>query len=254
MRDVRVHSPAPLAASAVVRLAPGPSEHLLRVLRLRPGARFTVFDGTGGEYPAELEGIEGRLAVARLGAHEPVERESPLDVTLLQALLRAEKMDWVVQKATELGVRTIAPVEAGRSVVQLDDRRAQRRTERWREIAIAACEQCGRNRVPDILEPRDLSGICAAMPEGPSRAAEGESRRLRLVLAPGALRSLAAACRDTTGGAISLLIGPEGGLTDAELAAARRAEFEPVHLGPRVLRAETAALAALATLQATIDG
>jgi 16S rRNA (uracil1498-N3)-methyltransferase len=258
MRDVRVYSPEALAGDAEVMLAPGPSEHLLRVLRLRPGERFTAFDGSGGEYPAELRGVDGRRAIARLGAHVPVEREAPLDLTLVQALLRAEKMDWIVQKATELGVRRVVPVEVARSVVHLDDRRAQRRAGRWREIAIGACEQCGRNRVPEILEPAPLASALSWL------AGVAPVPSSRVVLERGASRSLAALARAAVapatgaGGAgahpsLALLIGPEGGLDPTELAAAAAAGFEAVHLGPRVLRAETAALAALATIHAAID-
>jgi 16S rRNA (uracil1498-N3)-methyltransferase len=179
----------------------------------------------------------------RLGAHHAIERESPLQVTLLQALARGEKMDWVLQKATELGVARIVPVATERSVVQLDGERAGRRLEHWQGIVAAACEQCGRNRLPEVLSPRSLEAACELVATSPAS--------VRLVLAPGATASLAAAASaaEAGGSEVALLIGPEGGLSDGELRLAAQVGFVAVAMGPRVLRTETASIAALGVLQ-----
>lgn len=238
MRDVRVFVAQPLEAGGVARLPAQAADHVTKVLRLRPGALLTVFDGRGGEYDAELLAAGRGTAEVRVGAHRAVECESPLQVTLLQALARGEKMDWIVQKATELGASAIVPLATERSVVQLEGGRAERRAAHWQAVAIAACEQSGRNRVPRIDPPLPLTEACAPRP----------ARRWMLV--PGAERPLAAAVAGAGSTSIELLVGPEGGLTDAELALASRSGFEAVALGPRVLRTETAGVAALAVLQA----
>jgi 16S rRNA (uracil1498-N3)-methyltransferase len=240
MREPRVFVGAPLAGCAEVTLAGQAAEHVSRVLRLRAGAALVLFDGSGGEYSAELIAT-GRDGVrARIGAWRDHDCESPLRVTLLQALARGEKMDLVVQKATELGVTRIVPVTAERSVVQLDGDRAERRVEHWRAVAVSACEQCGRNRLPQLE------------PAGPLEAALRRldaSASVRLWLEPGADTSLVAAAAGHHD--LVLLVGPEGGFSPAEGELARLAGFRAVSLGPRVLRTETAGLAALAALGAT---
>lgn len=240
MRLTRVFVPGPLSARSTITLPEAASEHLVRVLRLGAGAAFTLFDGRGGEYGAELLDAHRRGARARVNDHDPIERESPLAVTLLQSLARGEKMDWVVQKAVELGVSRIVPVHARRSVVQLEKERSRKRVAHWRAVAIGACEQCGRNRVPEIVEPAEFAGACAS-----TQAAA------RLVLAPESRvswRAIVSAAADASGG-IAILVGPEGGFEPEEIELAIRAGFVAVGLGPRVLRTETAALAALAALQ-----
>ena len=240
MRGIRVHVPGPLASGAAIALPPQAGAHVARVLRLVVGAELTLFDGRGGEWQARITGVRGKAVEATVGAHLAVERESPLQVTLLQALARGEKMDWVLQKATELGVARIVPVATERSVVQLDGERADRRIAHWQGVVAAACEQCGRNRLPEILPPARLEAACAA-----------STATLKLLLAPGATASLAAVAASATRAAngLALLIGPEGGLADAEQAVAMRAGFQPVSFGPRVLRTETASIAALGLLQ-----
>jgi 16S rRNA (uracil1498-N3)-methyltransferase len=243
MRDVRVFVPGPLAAGSVIALPDQAAEHVVRVLRLRSGAALSVFDGSGGEHAAEITEVGRRAVSARVGAHHAIERESPLQATLVQGLARGEKMDWIVQKATELGVARIVPVTTERSVVQLEGGRADKRVAHWRAVAIAACEQCGRNRVPVIDAPVALAEAAALAGAGP-----------RWMMAPGAARSL----YDHAAGLAALppphqpwlLVGPEGGLTEAEAALAARGGFVPVSLGPRVLRTETAGVAALSLLQA----
>ncbi|HET8691111.1 MAG TPA: 16S rRNA (uracil(1498)-N(3))-methyltransferase, partial [Steroidobacteraceae bacterium] len=174
---------------------------------------------------------------AEVGARQAARAESPLALTLLQGIARAERMDLVVQKATELGVAAIHPVATARSVVKVGGESGARKLEHWRGIVVAACEQCGRGRLPAVGEPRPLADALS------TPAADG----FRAVLTPGAPVALAAAARGAR--AIELLVGPEGGLEDAEVAAAVAAGFHPCSLGPRVLRSETAAIAAIAVLQ-----
>jgi 16S rRNA (uracil1498-N3)-methyltransferase len=208
------------------------------VLRLAVGAELTVFDGRGGEYPATIVESRGTVLRVRLGDHRPLERESPLEITLAQGLARGERMDWAVQKATELGVAVLAPLVTERSVVKLDVRQAAKRREHWRGVAIAACEQCGRNRLPEVLSPTAYGEWLATARAG-----------VRLLFDPTAASGL-----QTIGkvSAVTLLIGPEGGLSPAERTLAVDAGFKPVRMGPRVLRTETAAIAAVSALQALL--
>lgn len=246
MRQVRVYSGEPLAAHSEQRLSRGATEHVLRVLRMRAGEALTLFDGRGGEYPAQLLRTEKVSAVVAVGEHHAIERESPLSITLLQSLARGEKMDWIVQKATELGVARIVPVAAGRSVVRVaDDGRMDRRREHWLAVAAGACEQCGRNRLPAIEAPMDLPAALASL----------DQASLRLMLSPDAQDTLAMLARLPLAAgrplrAIAVLIGPEGGFEQDEAAAAEREGFRPARFGPRILRTETAAIAAIAALQA----
>lgn len=238
MRLTRIHVTGPLAEGAEVTLPPPGAYHAVRVLRLRPGASLVVFDGSGGEYPAEISRVDGNRVSVRLGRQMPGTPESVLRVTLIQGVSRSERMDWTLQKATELGATAIVPVLTGRSVVRLDERTAEQKCRHWRGIVIGACEQCGRNRIPDVTAPVTLRQFLA------------QSRRegMRLVLSPGAPGSLAGLA--SLPARVELLIGPEGGLDDDEIEAAHRAGFTPVRLGPRVLRTETASVVALAVLQA----
>ena len=238
MRLTRVFSDRPLGAHRELTLGASAAAHVGRVLRLGVGAELTVFDGSGGEYPATI--VESRSSVlrVRLGEHCPLERESPLAVTLAQGLARGERMDWVLQKATELGVAVVAPLITERSVVKLDARQAAKRREHWRGVMIAACEQCGRNRLPDVRAP-------APFDEWLRTAGSG----VRLLLDPTASSGLQAIGKPP---ALTLLIGPEGGLSPAERTLAIEAGFLPVRMGPRVLRTETAAIAAISALQALL--
>ncbi len=224
-----------LAAGAMVEIA-APAIRHIAALRLREGDAVTLFDGRGGEWRAQLTRIMRERASAKLLAWQDVERESPLAITLALGISSGERMDLAIQKATELGVTAICPIATERSVVRLKDERAQRRLAHWRGVAIAACEQCGRNRVPIIEPVQDLLGFV-------SRPASG----LRILLAPGAQSALRDLPRTQ---ALSILIGAEGGLSPVEYADALRSGFEPVRFGPRVLRTETAPLAVLAALQA----
>jgi 16S rRNA (uracil1498-N3)-methyltransferase len=230
----------------ILRLPPGPSAHVSKVLRLRAGALLTVFNGRGGEFEAQVLSIEREGVQVRVGAHDPIEREAPFAVSLLQCLARAERMDWIVQKATELGVTAIVPVESAHSVVRLDESGAQRRASHWEAVAISACEQCGRNRVPTLQPAVPFERACA----------DASSTAGRLMLdtqagetLTGAVRALSATALKP---ALSLLIGPEGGFSAPERASALHYGFIPCTLGPRILRAETAPLAALAAIQAVL--
>lgn len=239
MRLTRIYVPGDLAANSEIVLPAQSGEHLTRVLRLEAGAPFTVFNGQGGEYSAVLGTRSGKKVPARLGRHDTIERESPLTITLLQGVARSERMDLIVQKSTELGISRILPVLTERSVVKVDAKQRERKLEHWRSIAISACEQCGRNRVPEVSAPATLDAAIAALPQG----------GLRCLLAADGGESLAAAARGAGAGVV-LLIGPEGGLADNERRLAGANGFAAYRLGPRILRTETAGLAALAALQA----
>jgi 16S rRNA (uracil1498-N3)-methyltransferase len=227
-----------LSPGAHVELPEPVARHAVRVLRLPPGAPMVLFDGRGGEYPAHILRIERDRVLAELGAWRDVERESPLAITLVQALQAGEKMDYTIQKAVELGVRDIVPVESRRSVMRLAGERAGKRVAHWQGVVASACEQCGRNQVPIVTPLEKLENWLA-------RPAHGA---LRLMLAPDAEHSLVELPPPAT--EVQLLIGSEGGLDPQEMIAARQAGFQAVRMGPRILRTETAGLAALAAMQA----
>ena len=239
MREIRVYVDSPLAVGHRVTLSNQAMQHVTKVLRLRHGASLTVFDGRGGEYAATLQ-LEGRHASVEVGTHRPIERESPLRITLLQALARGERMDFVIQKATELGAHRIIPVAAARSVVQLDAERSDKRTSHWQAVAAAACEQSGRNTLPLIDPPQSLESALQAV----------STLGVRLLLIPevtGSLCTLASSADSAK--EVALLVGPEGGFEETEVERALETGFEGVRIGPRILRTETAGLAALAALQ-----
>ena len=240
MRDIRIFVPDLQAHSddGTVALPEQASAHVSRVLRMRTGDALTVFDGRGGEYAAEIVTIAKKEVTLRLGAHSPTERESPLAVTLIQGLARGDKMDYIIQKATELGVARIIPVATARGIVQLDDERSDRKWQHWRAVAASACEQCGRNRLPEIVPPCSLEQLWQShtLPS------------LRLLLSPHARTGIASALipRPTE---LAVLIGPEGGLDPEEESRAVAVGFRQTTLGPRVLRTETAGLAVLTAVQ-----
>lgn len=236
MNSPRFYCREPLAPGAHVELPEPVARHAVRVLRLASGAEIVLFDGRGGEYQARIERIEKERVIASVGAWEPLERESSLEITLVQALQAGEKMDYTVQKAVELGVAAIVPVESRRSVTRLAGDRAGRRVAHWQGVAASACEQCGRNQVPTVGSVERLENWLA-------RPAQGV---LRLMLAPGAAVALPELPVPQR---VQLLVGAEGGLDPSEMMAAESAGFRAVRLGPRVLRTETAGLAALAAMQ-----
>ena len=232
----RFHFPDRLPAGGEVALPDAIAHHALRVLRLRDGEAVVLFDGSGGEVEARLA-VRGKAVFAQLGEARAVERESPLRIVLVQALASGDKMDWVVQKAVELGAHAVQPVQAERSVLRLAGERADKRVAHWQQVAVAACEQCGRNRVPEI---RPLQALAPWL--GAHRDA------LNYVLAPGGAAGFADEPEPKD--VVHLLVGPEGGWSEVEIAAFDAAGCHRVRLGPRVLRTETAGLAAVAALQA----
>jgi 16S rRNA (uracil1498-N3)-methyltransferase len=237
VRITRVYVDSPLTPDSDVRLPESAAYHVARVLRLREGATITAFDGSGADFRCEILTVKGDDVRVRVGARSTGLAESPLRITLVQAVSRSERMDWTLQKATELGVRTIVPVLSARSVVRLDERQAEKKMRHWQAIVAAACEQCGRSVVPEVRVPQDLGRYLA------SSVREGQ----RLVLSPTGPASLAGLA--SVGTRVELLIGPEGGLADAELERAAASGFTPVRLGPRILRTETAGIVALTVLQ-----
>ena len=239
MRLTRVHVEGPLVSGKRLRLEGNAAGHITRVLRLRVGAALVLFDGSGGEYEASIDKAHGGEVIVAIGARADTERESALTLTLAQGVSRGERMDLVVQKATELGVSHLVPVLTERSVVRLTAQQSDRKVNHWRAIVIAACEQCGRNRPPSLAAPVALKDFLARN--------AGASAGTRLLLSPSGAATLKDVPRP--GGGVTVLIGPEGGLTDEEEQAAVAAGFTALRLGPRVLRTETAALAALALLQ-----
>ncbi len=238
MRLTRVFVDSPLVPDADLNLPDAAANHVGRVLRLREGAVIVAFDGSGHDYRCEILSVKGDDVRVRVGARASGLPESPLRITLVQAVSRGERMDWTLQKATELGVGTIVPVLSSRSVVRLDERQAGKKLRHWQAIVAGACEQCGRSRVPEIRPPQELSRFLA------SSNREGQ----RLVLSPTGPASLAGLT--SVGSRVELLIGPEGGLDDGELERAAASGYVPVQLGPRVLRTETAGIVALTVLQA----
>ena len=228
-----------LGNGSEIRLAADAAHHAGRVLRLETDSAVVLFDGRGGEFEAHITRMERGEVWVKTGGHRDIERESPLQFELVQGLSSGDRMDFTLQKAVELGVSAIQPVATERSVVKLKDERAQRRVEHWQRLVIAACEQCGRNRVPTVapvLEFREWIATLVANDD------------VRLLLAPAATVALGELPAPT--GRIVLLAGPEGGLAPAETQIALSRGFQGVRLGPRVLRTETAALAALAAMQA----
>lgn len=236
----RFHCSLPLFVGTEIRLPGAVAHHARKVLRLEIGDRVTLFDGEGGEYEGAISRYEKEAVIATISNRDPIERESPLNVTLAQAVLNAEKMDSVVQKAVELGVTRIQPLISTRGVVRLDSQRASRRVDHWRNIAIAACEQCGRNRIPEVAP-------LTAIPDWLARLQRDGADSERLLLSPRAELRLCDLSKPRH--EIVVMIGPEGGFSAEEELAAQSVGFKFLALGPRVLRTETAAPAVLAAMQ-----
>jgi 16S rRNA (uracil1498-N3)-methyltransferase len=236
MRQHRIYSSEPLRTGTRVTIAGDAAMHVTKVLRLRPGDALVVFDGSGADYEAEIETLGRDRVTVLVGAGRMLDAESPLAITLLQGVCRGQRMDTVVQKATELGVARIEPVLASRSVVRIAGDQAGRKQEHWQRIAIAAAEQSGRSRVPAVAEPRRLEEALPAL--------TAPSARYLLDPDGAALRDL-----PPPASPLVLLVGPEGGLTGEERRLAGGFGFRAVRFGPRIMRTETAPLAALAILQ-----
>jgi 16S rRNA (uracil1498-N3)-methyltransferase len=241
--SARFFADVPMAAGAALSLPEGTARHV-QVLRLQPGQAITLFNGQGGEWSATITRMGRSEVEVTLDAHRPDERETGRAVQLALGMPANERMDWLVEKATELGAASLQPLHTSRSVLRLAGERADKKQKHWQSVAVAACEQCGGNRVPPVMPVQDFSAWLKALPPaGPDTS----PLRCLLSLADGT-RPLAEVLKAVGPGApVLFLSGPEGGLSPPEDAAARIAGFVPVTLGPRVLRAETAALSALMT-------
>jgi 16S rRNA (uracil1498-N3)-methyltransferase len=239
MRLTRIYVDMPLAAGMEVALPESAAAHLSRVLRLAAGDACVLFNGDGHDHAARILASSKREMRVAVGPAVEVPRESPLRIVLLQGIARGEKMDLILQKATELGVAEVRPLSSQRSEVKLDDARAAKRLAHWRNVVVAACEQSGRARVPEVRAPVALAAVLDALPAG----------GLRLILDPdGALRFTSLAFdRDSP---VLLAVGPEGGWSSLDRQQLQAAGFQGLRLGPRILRTETAGLAAIAALQA----
>ncbi len=238
MSAPRFYCPPPLPSGKSFELPASAAHHASRVLRLRTGDPVQVFDGTGNALDATINEIGAKRVV--LGNLQTcwAQPETGLRIVLAQALCSSEKMDWIVQKATELGVSEIVPVQSQRSVAKLTGSRADKRAEHWRSVAISACEQCGRNDLPEIHPPQPLDAWLAAM---------RTSKLGKFILLPGGAAQLHSHKKPEAG--VALLIGPEGGFTPDESNVAQQMGFAPILLGPRILRTETAAIAGISALQ-----
>ncbi len=226
---------APTDVGKTITLPDAAAHHATRVVRLAAGDTLTLFNGAGGEYRATLVTVDRKAVMARLDAFDPVGRESPLAVTLAQAVAANDAMDYAIRKAVELGVSAIAPLVTERSAPLPRGERADKRLDHWRQVVVAACEQCGRNRVPEVAPAQPLGEWLAAW------------HGTGVVLAPDGATTLAKLPAPT--GPLALLVGPEGGLGAREIAVVTARGFAPLRLGPRILRTETAGVAALALLQ-----
>lgn len=239
MRLVRLFTDQPLTLHERIVLSDQAARHAVRVLRLRSGQEMTLFNGDGTDYQARLVGIDRQQAVAHVYNAHALDTESPLSVTLVQGVARGEKMDWVVQKATELGVARVVPILTERTEVRLDASRSEKRLQHWQAVAASACEQCDRARLPRIDPVRPLDEwLGMPLPENP----------LRLALLPQADVDVRQLTVPASG--VVLVVGPEGGLGPRDMELLHNHAFAGLRLGPRVLRTETAGLAAMAALQA----
>jgi len=241
MRLTRIHVDAALAPGARVVLPEAAATHLVRVLRLQPGDACVLFNGDGHDYDARIAAIGKRGAEAEVAAARPVDNESPLRITLLQGIARGEKMDWILQKATELGIAAVLPVASERSEVKLDAARADKRLAHWRSVVVSACEQSGRARVPEVAPPQALA---PALARGEPMNGLPMPGYLLDPFADRAIAGLPAALRECT-----LAVGPEGGWSPRDREHLLAAGFVGLRLGPRILRTETAGIAAIAALQ-----
>lgn len=237
MRLTRLYVEAPLAPGAEIALPEAAAGHLVRVLRLGVGDPCVLFNGDGHDYSAMVSSVSKREARVRVGAATEIRRESTLRIVLLQGIARGEKMDLILQKATELGVSEVRPLESQRSEVRLDEARALKRLAHWRNVVASACGQCGRAVVPDVSPPAPLSAVLEALPDGGTR----------LILDPMGDCALPTLQID---GMVVLAVGPEGGWSPLDRDQLTAAGFRGLRLGPRILRTETAGLAAIAALQA----
>ena len=249
MAPPRFYCPGKLAAGQVIELPVNVAHHASRVLRLKQGDSIILFNGNGGEFQAAIGNIGKNGAAAAIEKYLDIERESALVITLAQAVCASEKMDWLVQKAVELGVSSIQPLDTKLSVVRLSGERAEKRIKHWQQVVISACEQCGRNRIPQVLPLISLVDWLGTQINEWKNLSDGTLSNLRFLLSPTAKKGLRDFPEVSTIPALTLLVGPEGGLTSEEETAALISGFISLRLGKRILRTETAALAAVAAMQ-----
>ncbi|PKO45850.1 MAG: 16S rRNA (uracil(1498)-N(3))-methyltransferase [Betaproteobacteria bacterium HGW-Betaproteobacteria-22] len=238
MANLRFYSNAPLTPGENIVFSESAAAHAARALRLEVGDKVTVFNGDGLDYACTLSVVKKNHVQATIGQATAVHNESPLDITLLQAISSGDRMDFTIQKSVELGVKKIQPIISQRSVVKLSSERAEKRTEHWQNIAISACEQSARAVVPEVLAPVSLDNWLGKNPA---------EKTTRILLNPAGAKKLTALTLEST--EIQLLIGAEGGLSESEITLAATHGFQSILLGPRILRTETAALAAISAIQ-----
>ncbi|MFY7697994.1 MAG: 16S rRNA (uracil(1498)-N(3))-methyltransferase [Legionella sp.] len=237
MKLIRIYQPGHYQVGQLVELSASAAQHVGTVLRMQQHDQFVLFSGSNQEYLSVITDIQKKKVIVKIVAANTIDRESSLKIHLAQAISKGERMELVIQKTVELGVSSVTPIISARCVVKLDCERLEKKRLQWQAIAIAACEQSGRNCVPEILAPMSIDDYLRQC-----------SQRLKFILYPGASKSW----RDypVEEQELALLIGPEGGLTGAEIDTAMSRQFLPLSLGPRILRTETAAIAALALFQA----
>ncbi|SFM55125.1 16S rRNA (uracil(1498)-N(3))-methyltransferase [Nitrosomonas communis] len=245
----RFYYPGPMIPGQIITLPTNTGHHATRVLRLKQGDKVILFNGEGGEFSGSIHHLDKSASTVILSEFHAIERESPLSISLIQAVCSNEKMDWIIQKSVELGVNCIQPVTANRSVVRLSEERANKRVLHWQQVIIAACEQCGRNRIPKLYPLLTLSDWFNQEFESKRNNIENQSI-YKLLLSLTANRRLSKFSLPNIDTPLSLLVGPEGGFTTEEEKAAHAMGFVPICLGQRTLRTETAALTAIATMQA----
>jgi 16S rRNA (uracil1498-N3)-methyltransferase len=248
MSNLRFYSPAKLRVGATVNLSDNAAVHATKVMRLNVGDTLKLFDGDGFDYDCELLSVKKSEVVASIKSSDAVNNESPLHITLLQGISSGDRMDYTIQKAVELGVNEIQPLSTERSVVKLTAERAEKRLEHWQNVVIAACEQSGRAKVPKVAKPVNLTAWLAANPY--TNCDDDDTNHLRILLNPIGAKQLSALPKTILN--IQLLIGAEGGLSQAEIDLATQHGFQSIVLGPRILRTETAAPTAIAALQTVL--
>ncbi|SDX88482.1 16S rRNA (uracil(1498)-N(3))-methyltransferase [Nitrosomonas sp. Nm33] len=245
----RFYYPGPMIPGQIITLPINTGHHATRVLRLKQGDKVILFNGEGGEFSGSIHHIDKSGSTVILSQFHAIERESPLSISLVQAVCSNEKMDWIIQKSVELGVNCIQPITATRSVVRLSEERANKRQLHWQQVIIAACEQCGRNRIPKLHPLLTLSDWFSQQFENKRNNIENKSP-YKLLLSLTANKRLSEFSLPSIDTPLLLLIGPEGGFTTEEEKAAYATGFVSICLGQRTLRTESAALAAIAAMQA----
>ena len=240
MRKTRIFIDQKLRVGAVVVLADEATHYISHVLRLRLGHPLILFNGLGGEYDAEIFKVNKRSVEVQINQYQDVDKEPPLHIILAQGISRGQKMDFILQKAVELGVNRIIPVMTEYGNVRLDEERQQKKIKHWNGIIIGACEQCGRNKIPELVAPLGFDE-CLGMDAGTDRG------MTKIVLHSGTGGRLSKLAKP--GGGIILLVGPEGGFSENEIEKACSADYQIIKIGPRILRTETAALATISACQ-----